>query len=326
VRAVLAPTPGGPEALVLTDRPDPRPGPGDLLVDVEATAVNRADLLQRRGLYPPPPGATDVLGLELAGRVAAVGPDVIGWAVGDPVCAVVAGGGYATRAVVPAATAMPLPPGLDALTAAAVPEVFATAYDALVLQGRLAAGEVALLHGGSSGVGTAAIQLVRRAGAVAAVTVGTPAKAAACRDLGAAVAIDRRAEPDFDLALRRELGRGADVLLDIVGGGYLARNLRALETGGRMVVLGLMGGAAAELDLALLMRRRLTVRGSTLRARPVQEKAALAARLVADVWPGFADGSLRPVVHEVLPLARIADAHRLVEAGSHVGKVVVDCR
>jgi NADPH:quinone reductase len=326
VRAVLAPTPGGPEALVLTDLPDPRPGPGDLLVDVEATAVNRADLLQRRGLYPPPPGATDVLGLELAGRVAAVGPDVIGWAVGDPVCAVVAGGGYATRAVVPAATAMPLPPGLDAVTAAAVPEVFATAYDALVLQGRLAAGEVALLHGGSSGVGTAAIQLVRRAGAVPVVTVGTSAKAAACRELGAEVAIDYRSEPAFDEALRRALGRGADVVLDIVGGDYLARNLAALGTGGRLVVIALQGGARAELDLALLMRRRLTVRGSTLRARPVQEKAALAARLVADVWPGFADGSLRPVVHEVLPLARIADAHRLVEAGSHVGKVVVDCR
>jgi NADPH2:quinone reductase len=323
MRAVIAPAPGGPEALQLVDLPDPRPGADELLVEVAATAVNRADVLQRRGHYPPPPGAPDTLGLELAGTVAAVGQEVTGWAVGDEVCAVVAGGGYATHAVVAASTAMPLPPGLDLVTAAAVPEVFTTAYDALVLQAGLAPGEVALLHGGSSGVGTAGIQLVRRAGARAVVTVGSPAKAEACRRLGAELAIAYR-EVDFAEAVRAAVG-GVDVLLDIIGGRYLRQNLAVLNPDGRMVVIGLMGGAAGELDLGLVLSRRLTVRGSTLRARPVPAKAVLARRVVAEVWPGFADGSLQPVIHATFPLEAVADAHALLESSDHIGKIVLTC-
>lgn len=326
MRAVTAPSPGGPEALVVAEVDDPACGPGDLLVDVAATAVNRADVLQRRGMYPPPPGAPETLGLELSGTVAEVGSGVDAWSVGDEVCAVVAGGGYAERAVIPAATAMPLPPGLDVVTAAAVPEVFTTAFDAVLLQGALAEGEAVLLHGGSSGVGTAGIQLAARAGAEVVVTVGTAEKAEACRQLGAHLAIDYRATPDFAAAVREARGRGVDVVLDIIGGDYLEQNLRVLETGGRMVVIGLMGGARGELDLARLLQRRLTVRGSTLRARPVAEKAELARRLVEEVWPGFGDGSLHPVVHATFPLAEVAEAHRLLESSDHIGKVLLQVR
>ena len=324
MRAVIAPSPGGPEALTLTDLPDPTPGPEDLLVDVAATAVNRADVLQRKGFYPPPPGAPDTLGLELSGIVAAVGADVQGWSVGDEVCAVVGGGGYAERALVPASTAMPPPPGLDLVTAAAVPEVFATAWDNVHRRAGLQAGEAVLLHGGSSGVGTAGIQLARRAGAEVVVTVGTEAKAAACRELGADLAVNYRQVEDFAAAIREARdGRGVEVVLDIIGGAYLAQNLSVLERDGRMVVIGLMGGATAELNLGVLLSRRLTVIGSTLRARPVEAKAELARSLVADVWPGFADGSLRPVVHATYPLEEVAQAHEALEASDHIGKILL---
>lgn len=315
---------GGPETLVVTDLPAPSPGRGELLVAVAATAVNRADVLQRKGLYPPPPGAPATLGLELAGTVTALGPDVTGWSVGDTCCAVVAGGGYAELATVPASTAMPLPPGLDLVTAAAVPEVYATAYDNVFLRAGLSAGETVLLHGGSSGVGTAGILLAKRGGATVAVTASSSTKLDACRQLGADIAIDYRQREDFDVALREANdGRGADVVLDIVGGPYLSRNLAALEVEGRMVVIGLMGGGSAEINLAALLSRRLTLMGSTLRARSVAAKAQLAERLVADVWPGFADGSLRPVIHTTMPLEDIAEAHRLMESSAHIGKIVV---
>lgn len=327
MKAITAPEPGGPERLKLVDLPDPEPGPGDLLVQVHATAVNRADLLQRRGHYPPPPGASDVFGLEMAGVVTALGDGVTGWSVGDEACAVLPGGGYAELAVVPAAVAMPLPPGLGLLEAASVPEVFTTAWDNLFNRGRLAAGETVLLHGGASGVGTAAIQLARWRGCDVLVTAGSPRKLEFCAELGAKGGIDYRKEPDFDAPVREMTGgRGADVALDIIGGAYLARNLRCLAIEGRLVIIGLMGGTSAELDLAPLLTRRLTVTASTLRSRSVEEKAALARQLVREVWPGFADGSLRPVIDRLLPLDQAADAHAAMEAGEHIGKIVLVTR
>lgn len=326
MRAVVAPEPGGPEALRVVERDDPVPGPDDLLVAVRATAVNRADVLQRRGLYPPPEGATDVLGLEVAGEVAAVGAAVSGWALGDRVCAIVAGGGYADKALVPAPTALPVPDGMDLAEAAAIPEAFATAYDNLLVRGRLRRGETALIHGGSSGVGTAAVQLAARAGARVLVTASSDAKIAACRDLGADAGIDYQRSDFTDEAKRLTDGRGVDVILDIVGGPYLDRNLRALATEGRLVVIGAMGGAKAELDVGRLLRRRLTVTASTLRARSVEEKATLMRSLRDQVWPGFADGSLRPVIDRALPLERVAEAHERMESSAHIGKIVLTVR
>jgi len=324
MKAITASAPGGPEQLELVHRPDPQPGPGELLVHIRATAVNRADLLQRRGIYPPPPGASDVLGLEMAGVIAGLGEGVSGWSVGDQVCAVLASGGYAEQAVVPAEMVMPLPPGLDLVEAAAVPEAFTTAWDNLFNRGRLAPGETVLVHGGASGVGTAAIQLARWRGCEALVTAGSPRKLWLCAELGAKAGINYREEPDFD-ARARELtgGRGVDVVLDIIGGPYLARNLHCLAIEGRLVIIGLMGGATAELALGQLLTRRLTITASILRARPVEAKAALARQLVAEVWPGFADGSLRPVIDRVLPLAKAAEAHAVMEASEHAGKIVL---
>lgn len=324
MKAITAQKPGGPEQLKLVDLPDLEPGPGELLVHVCATAVNRADVLQRRGHYPLPPGGSDVLGLEMAGIVAALGHGVTGWSVGDEVCAVLPGGGYAEQAVVPAAVAMPLPPGLGVVEAAAVPEVFTTAWDNLVNRGRLVPGETVLIHGGASGVGTAAIQLARWRGCEVIVTAGSPRKLRFCTQLGAKAAINYRECRDFDMRVG-ELsgGRGVDVVLDIVGGPYLARNLRALTVEGRLVIIGLMGGSSADVDLGLMLTRRLTITASTLRARPVEAKAALARQLVRRVWPGFADGSLRPVIDRVLPLEKVAEAHAAMEAGAHIGKIVL---
>lgn len=323
MKAVTAPEPGGPEALRIVEVPDPAPGPEDLLVRVRATAVNRGDVMQRRGLYPPPAGATDVLGLEMAGEVVDVGARVTGWSSGDRVCAVVVGGGYAELAAVPAAVALPVPDGLSVTDAAALPEVFATAYDNVLVRGRLSAGETLLVHGGGSGVGTAAIQLARRHGCRVLVTAGSAGKLAACAELGADLGINYR-EEDFPDAVRGATdGRGADVILDIVGASYLEPNLSCLATEGRLVVIGLMGGGKVEVDLGRLMRRRHTVTASTLRARSVPEKALVADALRRDVWPGFTDGSLRPVIDRVLPLEEVAEAHRVMEAGEHVGKIVL---
>lgn len=325
MHAVVVATPGGPEALSLVKRPDPVPDDGELLVRVACTSVNRADVLQRRGMYPPPPGASEVLGLELAGTVVGRGAGVADWSEGDQVCAVVAGGGYATMATIPAAVAMPLPPGIDLVDAAAVPEVFTTAYDALVIQAGLAAGETVLLHGGSSGVGTAGIQLAKRAGADVVVTVGTAEKGEACRELGADLVVNYRDTDDFAKEIRHHRGSGVDVLLDIIGGPYLTRNLSVLETGGRMVTIGLMGGPKGELNMGLLMAKRLTLMGSTLRARPVAQKAALANRMVEEVWPGFADGSLRPIIHSRYGLEDVAEAHAEMESSTHIGKILLTC-
>jgi putative PIG3 family NAD(P)H quinone oxidoreductase len=326
MQAVLAPEPGGPDALVLAEVDDPSPAPGELLVRVHAAGVNRADVLQRKGHYPPPPGAPDVLGLEAAGEVVALGDEPDGgfrFAVRDRVCMILAGGGCGELVTVPDGVAMPWPGGLDAVGAGAVPEVFTTAFDNLLLRGRLTEGETVLLHGGSSGIGTAGIQLARRAGCRVLVTASSDEKLAACAALGADAGIDYERE---DVVARvRELtdGRGVDVILDIVGGPYLDPNLRCLAVEGRLVVIGLMGGAKAELDLGRLLTRRLTVTASTLRARSAEEKAALARRMEAEVWPGFADGTLRPVIDTVLPMAQVAEAHALMESSAHIGKIVL---
>ncbi len=323
MHAIIAPEPGGPEALRLVELADPEPDGGELLVRVGATALNRADTLQRMGDYPPPPGASEVLGLELAGVVEQVAPDVERWRPGDQVCSVLAGGGYAELATLPAEVALPLPGGLDLVEAAAVPEVFFTAYDNLFTRGRLAAGERLLVHGGASGVGTAAIQLAVRAGATVFATASSQAKLDTCVALGASAAIHYEQEDFVERVDELTDGAGVDVILDMVGGPYLDRNLQALALDGRLVVIGLQGGASAELALGRLLTRRLTVTASTLRARTSAQKAALARAVERDVWPGFADGSLRPVIDRVLALDEAAEAHRVMEAGEHIGKIVL---
>lgn len=323
MRAVIAPEPGGPEALVLTERPDPEPGPGEVLVEVAATAVNRADLLQRRGFYPPPPGASDVLGLECSGTVAALGEGVEAdgrWSVGDAVCALLAGGGYATHVVVPAGQLMPLPPGVDLVTAAALPEVACTVWSNVVTVGGLGSGDTFLVHGGAGGIGTFAIQLASALGARVFTTAGSAEKRAFCEELGAERAIDYR-EEDF-VAVLREAG-GADVVLDNMGATYLGRNVDALATEGRLVVIGMQGGAKGELDLGRLLAKRASVHATSLRARPVEEKAAICAAVAEHVWPLVGSGAVRPIVHATLPLDRAAEAHGLLEESSHSGKVLL---
>jgi putative PIG3 family NAD(P)H quinone oxidoreductase len=305
--------------LALVDLPDPACGAGQLLLDVRATAVNRADLLQRAGRYPPPPGAGDVLGLEAAGVVLEVGAGVTGWRPGDEAMALLPGGGYAERVVVDARHALPVPRAVGLPAAGGLMEVFVTAWLNLVELGRLAPGERVLIHGGASGVGTAAIQVARARGAEPWVTAGGPAKLEACARLGAARGIDHR-QDDFVAALR-DAG-GAQLILDVVGGSYLGRNLDALAPDGRLVVIGLQGGARAELSLATLLARRLTVIGSTLRSLPADRKADLLARFAAWALPRFEDGTLRVVVDRTLPLADAALGHAALE-GEHVGKVVL---
>jgi len=302
---------------------DPVPGPDEVLLRVHATAVNRADLLQRLGFYPPPPGASEILGLEAAGAVAAVGSSVTGWSTGDRAAALLSGGGYAELVAVPATQLLPVPASLDLEQAAAVPEAFITADDNLFTRGRLQPGETLLIHGGASGVGTAAVQLAHSAGSRVLVTAGSADKLRRCVELGADAGINYR-EEDF-AARARELtdGRGVDVVLDIMGAAYLERNLLALAPDGRLVIIGLQGGLRAEIDLNTMIRSRLTVMGTTLRGRPPEQKAAIVTRARERVLPQLARGSLRPVVHTVLPLAEAAAAHRLVEASEHVGKVVL---
>jgi putative PIG3 family NAD(P)H quinone oxidoreductase len=323
MKAIVASQPGGPEVLELVERPDTEPDADELLLRVRAAGVNRADVLQRQGRYPPPEGGGDVLGLETAGEVAAVGAEVTGWSVGDQVCALLPGGGYAELATVPASVALPWPAALGPVEAGCAYEVYATAYDNLLHRGQLDRGETALVHGGASGVGTAAIQLAKRAGARVLVTVGAQEKADTCRRLGADAAIIHREEDFVERARELTDGPGVDVVLDIVGADYLERNLRALAADGRLVIIGLMGGARAEIDLARLLTRRLSVAASTLRARPVEQKAALAERLRTDVWPGFDEGSLQPVVDSVFALEHASDAHRRMEASDHVGNIVL---
>lgn len=323
MRVVDVERPGGADVLRIAERPLPDVGPGDVLIRVVAAGVNRPDILQRKGAYPPPPGASDVLGLEVAGEVVAVGDDVERWRVGDRVCALLAGGGYAEYASAPAGQCLPIPDGLDAVESAALPETFFTVWTNVFERGRLQAGETLLVHGGSSGIGTTAIQLAREAGARVLATAGTAEKVAACEALGAERGINYR-EEDFVCVCRALTDeRGVDVILDMVGGSYIPRNIELLAEDGRLVQIAVLTGARATVDFGLVMRRRLTLTGSTLRPRPVAEKARIARALEAHVWPWLAAGRVRPRIHATLPLAQAADAHRLMESSAHIGKIVL---
>ncbi len=326
MRAVIAERPGDESVLRLVEVADPVPTAGQLLIRVHATAVNRADLLQRRGLYPPPPGASEVLGLECAGEVVAVGEEVSGWRVGDRAMALLAGGGYAELVAVDAGCAMPVPPQLSWEEAGGLPEVTLTVYLTLFTLGRLRAGETVLVHGGGSGVGTAAINLVTLVQATVFVTAGSDEKCRRCEALGARAAFNYR-QQDFVAALQEATGgRGADLILDPIGGAYLARNVEALAPGGRLLLIGTMGGRHGELDVAAVLRKRVTIIGSTLRARPSEEKAQVVQDFLRDFGAALEQGRIRPVIDSVLPLEAVAEAHRRVASSAHLGKVILRVR
>jgi NADPH2:quinone reductase len=321
--AITIAAPGGPEALVAATVPVPVAGPGEILIRVQAAGVNRPDILQRRGAYPPPPGASPLPGLEVAGIVAAIGPHVAGWAVGEAVCALVAGGGYAEYCTAPAPQCLPIPQGLSPTEAGGVPETFFTVWTNVFERGRLVAGETFLVHGGTSGIGTTAIQLASAFGATVFATAGSPEKCAACEKLGARRAIDYHRE-DFVAVVREETGRrGVDLVLDMVGGAYVGRNLEAMAPGGRHVSIAFLEGAVVTIDLARVMTRRLTLTGSTLRPRSIAEKGAIADALRAQVWPLLEQGRVRPLIYATFPLTEAAAAHALMEAGTHIGKIVL---
>jgi len=323
MRAITIPSPGGPEALRLSEVTDPIPAAGEVLIATAAAGVNRADLMQRQGFYPPPPGAPPYPGLECAGRIAAVGDGVDSWHVGDEVCALLAGGGYAELVAVPAGQVLPLPGRTTVTEAASLPEVACTVYSNVVELSGLASGETLLVHGGASGIGTFAIQLGVAIGARVACTAGSQAKVERCRELGADLAIAYRDEDFVEAVMTFTEGRGADVILDIVGAAYLERNLAALATGGRLAIIGLQGGAKAEIDLGGMLRKRATVRATTLRARPTHEKAAIVAGVNEVVWPLVSEGRIRPVIDTIFPLAQAAEAHKMMEADTHVGKILL---
>jgi putative PIG3 family NAD(P)H quinone oxidoreductase len=323
MRAVIAAEAGGPEVLSVSEVPDVEPGPGEIAIAVAATAVNRADTLQRQGFYPPPPGASEVIGLECSGTVAALGEGVEGWAVGDEVCALLAGGGYASRVVVPAGQVMPVPDGVDLVTAAAIPEVAATVWSNVFMVAGLEPSESFLVHGGAGGIGTFAIQLAHQLGARVLTTGGTADKLAACAALGADVTINYRDQDFVQVAKDATDGAGVDVILDNMGAKYLGRNVDALALEGRLVIIGMQGGSKGELDIGTLLRKRGAVIATSLRSRPVAEKAAICAALVEHVWPLVAEGLVRPVVHGTMPLEEAAAAHALMESGEHTGKIVL---
>jgi putative PIG3 family NAD(P)H quinone oxidoreductase len=323
MKAIEIREPGGPETLVVTDRPVPVPQAEEVLIKVAAAGVNRPDLMQRRGQYPPPPGVTDIPGLEVAGAIERVGPGVTTWRPGDMVCALIAGGGYAAFAAAPAPQCLPVPAGFSLVEAAALPETHFTVWTNVFERGRLIAGESILVHGGASGIGTTAIQLARARGARVFATAGSSEKTAACERLGAEVAVNYRVS-DFVAIIREATGgRGVDVVLDIIGGDYLPRNLDVLAMDGRLVQIAVQGGVRAQLNLVTMMQRRLTITGSTLRARTVAEKGRIADALRAHVWPLLERREIAPVIHATFPLEAAADAHRVMEEGSHIGKLVL---
>ncbi len=319
MRAVVVNEPGGVDALDVVEVPDPEPGPGEVLIRVRAAGVNRPDLLQRMGLYQPPPGASEILGLECSGEVAALGADVTGLTVGDPVCALLGGGGYAELVAVPAGQVAPAPDGIDLVDAGGLMETTCTVWSNIVMVGGLETGQRMLVHGGASGIGTTAIQIGTALGARVATTVGSAEKIDVCRELGADIVINYR-EQDFAEELADV---PVDVVLDIIGAKYLASNLAVLAPHGRLVVIGMQGGTKAELDLHALMGRWGSVTGTLLRPRPIEEKAEIVAETVAHVWPMIADGRVRPIVHATFPLEDVAQAHQVLEESSHVGKVVL---
>jgi len=323
MKAVEITAPGPPDVLKIVERPDPVPAADEILIDVAAAGVNRPDVLQRLGKYPVPPGVSDIPGLEVAGVVAALGKDVRGWAVGDPVCALLAGGGYAELAAAPQEQCLPVPKGLTMAEAAGIPETFFTVWTNVFDRGRLAAGEWLLVHGGTSGIGTTAIQLAVARGSQVLATAGTDDKCRAVEALGAKRCINYKSA-DFVAGVKDITGgRGVDVILDIIGGEYAAKNLECLNRDGRLVQIGLMGGADASISLRLILLKRLTVTGSTLRIRTPAEKGAIAASLEREVWPLLESGSVKPVISATYPLARAADAHRHLESGAVIGKVVL---
>jgi putative PIG3 family NAD(P)H quinone oxidoreductase len=326
MRAITISEPGGPDVLRWAEVADPVCGPGEVIVDVAATAVNRADLLQRQGFYPPPPGASDILGLECSGLISEVGEGVTGWSVGDEVCALLSGGGYAERVAVPAGQLLARPAGVELATAAALPEVTCTVWSNVFMLAGLRRGDSFLVHGGSSGIGTMAIQLAARAGARVFTTAGTAQKLDVCRELGAEIGINYRDE-DFVERVREETdGAGVDVILDNMGAKYLGRNVEALATGGRLVSIGFQGGTKGELDLGTLMRKRGSVAATSLRFRPATgpgSKAEIVAAVRHDVWPDVERGVIRPIVDRRLPMSRAAEAHAVLEASEHIGKVLL---
>ncbi len=323
MRAVVVPSPGGPEMLQVADVPDPVASAGEVVLEVAAAGVNRADLLQRQGHYPPPPGVPQWPGLECSGHVVAVGDGVEGWSVGDQACALLSGGGYAEKVAVPAAQLLPVPSGLDVVSAAALPEVTCTVWSNVFMLAALRQSELLLVHGGSSGIGTMAIQLAHALGARVAVTAGSAAKLAACERLGARVLVNYREEDFVERVRAATDGAGADVVLDNMGAAYLARNVDVLAPNGRLVVIGLQGGAKAELNLGALLAKRAAVLATSLRGRPAGEKAAIVASVRQHVWPLVERGDVRPVVDATLPFDRAADAHRRLEASEHIGKVLL---
>ncbi|WP_328872627.1 NAD(P)H-quinone oxidoreductase [Streptomyces sp. NBC_00287] len=323
MHAITIDEPGGPEALVWAEVPDPVPGEGEVLVEVAASAVNRADILQRQGFYNPPPGASPYPGLECSGRIAEIGPGVAGWAVGDEVCALLAGGGYAEKVVVPAGQLLPVPKGVGLVRAAALPEVVCTVWSNVFMIAHLRPGETLLVHGGSSGIGTMAIQLAKAVGAKVAVTAGTREKLDRCAELGADILVNYK-EQDFVEEVKKATdGAGADVILDNMGAKYLDRNVRTLAVNGRLAIIGMQGGIKGELNIATLLNKRAAISATSLRARPLTEKTAIVAAVHEHVWPLLDGGHVRPVVDREVPMSDAAAAHWIVEASGHVGKVLL---
>ncbi|MCL2584971.1 MAG: NAD(P)H-quinone oxidoreductase [Streptosporangiales bacterium] len=326
MHAVVIAEAGEPDVLQWTEVPDPVPGEGEVLVEVAAAGVNRADVMQRKGFYPPPAGAPEYPGLECSGTVIETGPGATKWKPGDEVCALLAGGGYAEKVVVPEGQLLPRPANLTLVEAAAIPETACTVYSNVFMTAGLKPGEILLVHGGGSGIGTTAIQMARLAGAIVAVTAGSAEKLAACKDLGADIAINYR-EEDFTKAIKDATdGHGADVILDIIGAAYLAGNVDALAVDGRMVTIGLQKGRKAELDMGKVMTRRLTLAGTTLRARPAEQKAEIVDAVRQHVWPLVENGKISPVIHRELPISEAAEAHRIMEASTHTGKILLRAR
>ncbi|MET7614483.1 NAD(P)H-quinone oxidoreductase [Streptomyces seoulensis] len=323
MHAITISEPGGPENLTWTEVPDPVPGEGEVLVEVVASAVNRADIMQRQGYYDPPPGASAYPGLECSGRIAALGPGVSGWSVGDEVCALLSGGGYAQKVVVPAGQLLPVPEGVDLKQAAALPEVACTVWSNVFMLAHLRPGELLLVHGGSSGIGTMAIQLAKAIGARVAVTAGSKEKLDFCAELGADILINYR-DQDFVAEIARATdGKGADVILDNMGAKYLDRNVETLAVNGRLMIIGMQGGTKGELNIGLLLGKRGAVSATSLRARPLSEKAAIVAAVREHVWPLIASGVVRPVVDREMPMTDAAEGHRVLEGSGHIGKVLL---
>jgi NADPH:quinone reductase len=321
--AVEIAAPGGPDQLKTAIRPVPRPAAGEVLVRVAAAGVNRPDVMQRQGSYPPPPGASDIPGLEIAGEIVALGPEVTGMSIGSKITALVSGGGYAAYAVAAAPLCLPIPHGLSMVEAAAIPETYFTVWTNLFERGGCKSGDTVLIHGGTSGIGTTAIQLAREWGARVFATAGSAEKARACERFGAVRGIDYRTE-DFVEVIRQETGgKGVDVILDMVAGSYVARNFQAAAMEGRIVVISLIGGSRAEINMGVMLTKRLTLTGSTLRARTVPQKAAVAEGVRRNLWPLLSAGRVRPIIHATFPLAAASEAHRLMETSQHIGKIVL---